>query len=300
MREEEKADESCPISNFQQDLPQSRQHHKIAEELSDSYRLGSKFYAANQKHDHIISDRMHERINPEINFETEPQTDDHNEISSHPQHHKIVEELNDHYQLGSKMYRTHPKHDHIISERMHERENPFLETLDIIADRIENDFENQMDFSHPSVRKPQSEESSESDSDLVIGAPHSGARETFTSLCENLNKNNAKQAVPQQFMGDNPNLVPIQLSGFSNPMHFPPTTGEVKGSSKVVMNQGYSGIMPYPICFVQYPQYPAVRQMPYYPYPVGYPGMYPYAMPVMPQYPTQPGGNFHQIDPRNG
>lgn len=297
MGEEQKPDESCPVSNCQHELPESRANHKIAEELSDSYRLGSKFYAEHSKHDHVISDRMHERVNPEIAIESEPKTEnfEQNELPSNPQHHKIVEELSDHYQRGSKMYHAHPKHDHIISDRMHERASPFAEALDVLMDRIESNHENRFDFRHPTVRQPQSEESSESDP-IIVGSKQSANRESFTSLCENLSKNNnAKQAAPQQFFSDNSNLVPIQLSGFSNPMNFPPTTGEVKGSSKVVMNQGYSGIMPYPICFVQYP---AVRQMPYYPYPVGYPGMYPYAVPVMQHFPTQPGGNFPRIDPR--
>lgn len=195
-------------------------------------------------------------------------------------HHSIVDDFK------LQAYHPHAEKDHIISERV----NPILETLDKIADRIEENFLTPIDFSPPSPHKPLSAESSEQ-----VGASHNQGRESFTSLCENLSKSTgSKQA---QFIPDNQNFAPIQMSGFASGSHFPPTTGEVKGSSKVVMSPGFSGVMPYPLCFVQYPQH---RQQQAYYYPTYHQGMITY-VPIMQQFPTQPGGNSQQdkIDPRS-
>jgi hypothetical protein len=95
----------------------------------------------------------------------------------------------------------------------------------------------------------------------------------------------SKQATPQQFDQHNFAAVPIPLSGFTNPPIQFPSTGETKKtSSKVMMNPGFN-LMPYPVCFVNYPQY-RMQQPHFY-----YPGLIPM---------TQPGGkvdNHDTIDP---
>lgn len=202
-------------------------------------------------------------------------------------HPKFQEDLEDSH-AGRKFYENHASVDEIVAEKIERSQRgPFR---GIIADFIEN-AEEAVDGTRNLIDDalkdtPQSAESKEVGSSKKSSKPSSdviGASGPFIALCEQMAKQ-AKQAPPQGFDPQH-GMVPVPLSGFANQPF--PTTGEtMKGSSKVIMNPGFN-MMPYPVCFVSYPQY-RTPQHQYY-----YPGLIPM---------TQPGGKVDKtqhdtIDP---
>lgn len=112
-----------------------------------------------------------------------------------------------------------------------------------------------------------------------------GASGPFIALCEQLAKQGKQAPQPQTQTFEPPHNnfvpVPVPLSGFAPMMHFPATGETMKATSKVMMNPGYN-MMPYPVCFVNYPQYRSPHPQYYYP------GLIPT---------TQPGGKVDKTHP---
>lgn len=204
------------------------------------------------------------------------------EARSHP---KFQEDLDDNHNFFSE----HDTLDDLVAKKIERNQrgplDHFLEASEVIdgaKDFIEDTFDNKKhSVESEEVGKPQT--SSKSSKNVDVGA--SGP---FIALCEQMAKQ-SKQAQPQQQFEPHNNFapVPVPLSGFTNsPFQFPSTFEQKSGSSKVVMNPGYN-MMPYPVCFVNYPQHRMPQQQFYYP------GL----MPM-----TQPGGkiddtNHDAIDP---
>jgi hypothetical protein len=186
-------------------------------------------------------------------------------------------------------FRNHPKfqedladsHDFFTVDQMVARkhETPserFLDDASILID----DAKKLLDDAFGNNKKD-SDESKEVQAAKPVNI---GASGPFIALCEQVAKQ-SKQASPQQFDQHNFAAVPIPLNGFTNPpIQFPSTGETTKTSSKIMMNPGFN-LMPYPVCFVNYPQY-RMQQPHFY-----YPGLIPM---------TQPGGkvdNHDTIDP---
>ncbi|KAG5666387.1 hypothetical protein PVAND_014416 [Polypedilum vanderplanki] len=171
-----------------------------------------------------------------------------NEIKKHP---KVIEDLHDFHHFNSKLDQHHPNLNLKIEKRIHGEVNYGIR--DIIED-IKDLIEDGLDHYHNEDLHKNSLENN-------LGA----TRETsFTSLCQNLNAKIAEQQTPVQ-NHPHSHFMPVTYSG-----SFPVTAEASKGTSKVVMNPQYNlNAMPYPVCFMQYPQqyrapyfYPNVMPMP--------------------------------------
>lgn len=191
-----------------------------------------------------------------------------NEGRSHP---KFQEDLEDNH----KFFKAHDTLDDLVARKLERNQRgPFdnffddaAEVLDGAKDLIEETF---------NIKKTSEESKEVGKSQPTTKNVNVGASGPFIALCEQMAKQSKQAQPPQQFEAHN-NFAPVSvpLSSFtSSPFQFPSTGETSKGSSKVVMNPGFS-MMPYPVCFVNYPQY-RIPQPQFY-----YPGL----MPM-----TQPGG----------
>lgn len=207
---------------------------KNQENLEDSLNLDDK-----------ISTKLKipEKISSKLKSESSPSDDSScpakyltDEVKKPP---KFIDELHDAHHFNSKLYRNHPTLNEAVERKIHG--GPY-KLVDVIEDAIERGLE-----------LIEHDKETIDDKEHEVGA----TRNTFTSLCENLNSKNSQQQPPQQ------NFMPMP---FTAPYYPYPVTGEsTKATSKVVMNPGYN-IMPYPVCFVQYPhQYRAVQPPYFYP-----------------------------------
>lgn len=213
-----------------------------------------------------------------------------NDVRAHPQ---FQEDL-DGAISPMKFYENHHNVDHLV-ERKFERSQrdpvgDFVEIADdarVLLDDaqhlIKDVFKN---TNHPYLGKAQSSFKS---SDV------SQSSEPFMALCDQMKAKQATQSqqqMPQQpqqqsFINHNtfapPVVVPVTAFGSHVPP-FQPTSVDTGRGSSMVNSGGFGNMMPYPVCFVNYPQNYRMPQ-PYF-----YPGM-------IPQQPiTQPGGNHDKID----
>lgn len=210
------------------------------------------------------------------------------EVGSHPQFQEDLEGAIS----PMKFYENHHNVETLV-ERKFERNqrDPFGDFDEITEDArnllddaqhlIEDVFKNR---NQPDLGKAQSSFKS---SDV------SQSSGPFMALCEQMKAKQATQSqqqIPQQpFITHNtfapPVVVPVTAFGSHIPPFLPTSVDTGRGSS-IVNSGGFGGnMMPYPVCFVNYPQNYRMPQ-PYF-----YPGMM--AQPI-----TQPGGNHDKIDPK--
>lgn len=118
--------------------------------------------------------------------------------------------------------------------------------------------------------------------DGVANLLHDIINDGIQTIASNTRSESDKKDSQQENRQVQPNFAPMQFSGFANTPVVYPTTGEtMKATSRIIMNPGY-GLMPYPVCFVNYHQ----QYRPVQPY------FYPQMMPIQMMH-TQPGGNIH-------
>ena len=196
-------------------------------------------------------------------------------------HSKFQEDLDDHHSF----FKPRETVEHFVAQKLEKSQrSPFDGLLDD-ASNLFNDAKDLMDHVIDNDKKTSAESKELQSTKTTSKTGDVGASGPFIALCEQMAKQ-SKQAQPQ-FENHNFGPVPVPLSSFTNqPFQFPSTGETTKTSSKVMMNPGYN-LMPYPICFVNYPQYRMPQQQFYYP------GLIPG---------TQPGGkidNLHHdiIDP---
>lgn len=169
---------------------------------------------------------------------------------------KFQEDLDDRYSQ-SKLYEQHETLDDLVRGRLerNQRRN--------FGEMITDEAQQSIDESVGAEKQK--------NSDTI------GASGPFMTLCEQQiakQKQNQPEPVHTNF-----NQFQIPLSNFAN-VHFPVTSESSKGSAKVMVNPGFS-MMPYPVCFVNYPQQYRMQQQPFF-----YPGVIPV---------TQPGGKSGKI-----
>lgn len=205
---------------------------------------------------------------------------------------KFQEDIEDHHS-PMKFYEEHPSLDDLVRNKLERNQRgPFTDTIsdlvdgaNLLVDGAKQLFEDTQPQNDESFEVEKAQNSAAGKNSDFIGA--SGP---FMSLCEQMAKQNqGKQnqpeqpVIPPQFHNNNFNQFQIPLSNFGSAgFHTPLTTETSKGSAKVMMNPGFN-VMPYPVCFVNYPQQYRFQQQAFY-----YPGMIPI---------TQPGGKHDTIDP---